>query len=477
MRRRARRWAAVAVALAVVSLAVVTVLDAPAPSRPNVVLIIVDTLRADALGSYDPAAAGLSPEIDALAARGVRLAQVTASSSWTRPSIGSLLTGQTPRTLGLYRETFDVLPESATTLAEALRASGYETVGVTANPNINSVFGFEQGFDRYVDSRVVWPWMTPEPGQRQRNRATTLPDARTILGDMLEHARAHTAGPDRKPTYMQITLMDVHEGWRLVRPEFRQDDRGRVGVPKGYWDAVRQVSHDIGAFVDALATVPGWGHTLFVITSDHGQGLDDHPDVERSWGHGRLLYGSQVDVPVIFYHPSSSGSGPWSWLVSRFTGRGQRLEPRTVERPVRLLDLAPTILERVGVATPPGTAGRSLARLVTDGDDPGLELPGYFVSETHYQGVDKIAVHTPAWTYIENRDHHEGLNPRELQPRGIRENGRLTDRIDDEPDVAADLAALLAGWESRHPELPATQPSEAVSPEELEQLRALGYME
>lgn len=435
----------------------VAVLTAPAESRPNVVLIIIDTLRADALGSYDPRAAGLTPEIDALAAGGVRLGRVTAQSSWTRPSIGSLLTARPPRALGLYRETFDVLPESATTLAEALRAGGYETVGVTANPNINSVFGFNQGFDHYSDSLVVWPWMTPEPGQHRRSRATALPDARTILGDMLEHARRRAAEPDRKPTYMQITLMDVHEGRRLLRPEFSEDDRGRVGVPKGYWDAVRQVSHDIGIFVKALAALPGWGDTLFVITSDHGQGLDDHPDVEKSWGHGLLLYGSQVDVPLILWR------------------RG--LEPRSVDTPVRLLDLAPTILDLVGVASPRFGEGRSLARLVTDGADPPPDLPGYSVSETRYQGVDKIAVHTPEWTYIENRDGQEDLNPRELQPRGIRENGRLTDRIEAEPDVARDLAGLLAEWEGLHPQRPATQPSEDVSPEELEQLRALGYVE
>jgi arylsulfatase A-like enzyme len=350
-------------------------------------------------------------------------------------------------------------------------------VGVTANPNINGVFGFEQGFDLYVDSRVVWSWMRPEPGQLTRNRATALPDARTILGDMLEHARARAEAPDRKPTYMQITLMDVHEGWRLVRPEFRKDDRGRVGVPGGYWDAVRQVSHDIGAFVEALGALPGWGNTLFVITSDHGQGLDDHPEVERSWGHGRLLYGSQVDVPVILYHPAPADSGPWSRLVSALTGRRRGLAPRTVETPVRLLDVAPTILDLVGVAPPAGAEGRSLRRLVADGRDPAVDLPGYFVSETHYQGVNKIAVHTPAWTYIENRDGQQGLNPRELQPRGIRENGKLTDRIDDEPEVAGELAAFLADWEGRHPERPATQPSGEVSLEELEQLEALGYIE
>jgi len=294
-----RRGTALLAAAAVVLAAGAVLHRAP---RPNVVLIIIDTLRADALGAYDPAASGISPELDDLAARGVRLGRVTAQCSWTRPSIGSLLTSRYPRTLGLYRESFDVLPDSATTLAEALRASGYETVGITANPNINGVFRFDQGFDRHVDSTVVWDFMQPGAGQRRRSRRARLADSGAVLEEMTEYARSRASRGPRGPVYMQITLMDVHEGRWLVRPEFRQNDRGRFGLPWGYWDGVRQVSHDIGAFVEALESLPGWGNTLFVITSDHGQGLDDHPSVGRSGYHGLLLYGSQIDVPLILYH-------------------------------------------------------------------------------------------------------------------------------------------------------------------------------
>ncbi len=461
--------------------AVVVVLAAGAvltrAPRPNVVLIIIDTLRADALGAYDPAAAGISPELDDLAARGVRLGRVTAQCSWTRPSIGSLLTSRYPRTLGLYRESFDVLPASATTLAEALRARGYETVGITANPNINSVFRFDQGFDRHIDSTVVWDFMPPGPGQRTKSRRTRLADSQTVLGEMIEHARSRVAEGSRGPVYMQITLMDVHEGRWLVRPEFRQNDRGRFGLPPGYWDGVRQVSHDIGAFVEALESLPGWSHTLFVITSDHGQGLDDHPSVDRSGYHGLLLYGSQIDVPLILYHPSPGGSSLWEGLLDRLSSRPRRLPPRTIDTPVRLLDVAPTILEYVGEPPPADVDGRSLLRLVLKGQDPTLELPRFFVSETRFRGADKITARTPGWTYIENRDGHRGVNPRELQPRGIRENGRLTDRIGDEPTLARELEGLLRGWEQRHPTSPAEQPSQEVSPHELDQLRALGYVE
>jgi arylsulfatase A-like enzyme len=274
---------------------------------------------------------------------------------------------------------------------------------------------------------------------------------------------------------MQITLMDVHEGRWLVRPEFQQNDHGRFGLPRGYWDGVRQVSHDIGEFVEALESLPGWGGALFIITSDHGQGLNDHPDVDRSGYHGLLLYGSQTDVPLILYSPPTTPA-VLARLLDRVKGR-PRLTPRTVDTPVRLLDLAPTILEYVGLEPPAEMEGRSLLRLVRDGQDPDLALPRFFVSETRFRGADKIAAQTAGWTYIENRDGHAGVNPRELQPRGIRENGRLTDRIGDEPALARELETLLRRWERSHPARPAEQPSEDVSQDELDQLRAMGYVE
>jgi arylsulfatase A-like enzyme len=267
---------------------------------------------------------------------------------------------------------------------------------------------------------------------------------------------------------MQAVLMEVHEGWKLVRPEFRQDDRGLVGVPKGYWDAVRQLSYDIGAFAAQLAALPGWRDTLFVLTSDHGQGLADHPAVRRSWGHGLLLYESQVKVPLILYSPAArSRAGGWA--------RGPHpLRPRKVSQPVRLMDVMPTVLDYVGAPAPAGVDGRSLLPLLEPRAASGL--PEYFVTETYYDGASKVAAHSGEWTYIENRDGHEGVNAKELQPAGGGENGRLTDRIAVRPEVARDLAEHLRDWERRVPKRPATQPAEAPSPQELDQLRALGYL-
>lgn len=125
---------------------------------PNVVLIIIDTLRQDKLSAYG-FPEETSPEIDRMAEQGVRFNRVIAQSSWTRPSIGSMLTSQYPRTLGIYKETGEVLPDDFVTIAEALREAGYTTIGATANANINTSFNFQQGFDHYVDSTVLLRWM------------------------------------------------------------------------------------------------------------------------------------------------------------------------------------------------------------------------------------------------------------------------------------------------------------------------------
>ena len=106
-----------------------------------------------------------------------------AQSSWTRPSIGSMITSLYPRSLGIYKERFDILPDDHWTLAEILQANGYRTVGITANPNINTVFNFHQGFEDYEDSSVIWPWMMPEQNKKKRDRESGVPSSQ-VEGDI-----------------------------------------------------------------------------------------------------------------------------------------------------------------------------------------------------------------------------------------------------------------------------------------------------
>lgn len=422
--------------------------------RPNIVLIIVDTLRADKMSCYG-FGEQTTPELDELAARGVRFERVIAPSSWTRPSIAAMLTSRYPRTLGIYSEQGDSLDDRFLTLAEILQENGYSTLGMTANPNINTHFNFHQGFDFYFDSHVLFQFMNPG-SRRNSYDHTPLVPARRMFAD--------TIAPISKevtfPWYLQFNIMEMHEYYRghasLTRPEFRSLFNKSKTAP--YLQALRQVSKDVHEFIQFFSILPGWEDTLFIITSDHGEGLDDHPDVERSTDHGYLLYESQVMVPMIFFNP------------------GHRFPIPVVERPVRLLDLLPTILDYVRIDAPAAIEGRSLLALM-EGGEPEIDLPEQFVTETQFRDADKIGLYNRDWKYIDNRDGWRGVNRHELQPKGDLENGRVTDRAGARSESVAVMRALLDDWENRHRKVAPTPMSRPLSREEEEQLRALSYLQ
>ena len=416
-------------------------------------MIIIDTLRADKLGCYGFEEA-TSPEIDAIAAAGVRFERVVAQSSWTRPSIGSMLTSRYPRSLGLYKERDEVLADRFVTLAEVFQSHGYRTLGITANPNINSTFNFHQGFDRYLDSVARFGWMRedkPTVGQ------VGLTPARQIFDQVLEL----TADTGDAPWYVQIDVMDVHEhvrrrGRNMLRDELKQ--LFPRSENRDYLRSVRQASIDTGAFVDAWQARSSSRDTLFILTSDHGEGLDDHPHVAHSSEHGTVLYESNLWVPLVLYHPGSA------------------LEPKTIPADVRLLDLMPTVLDYLDLPVPAGAQGVSLEPWVT-GRGRQVELPEYFVAETEFRTYDKVAVRSAVWKYVVNRRPHPGTGSFELQEVGRPEDGQWSNRRKNRRQILRPMREHLADWERRFPRLSPTTVAEQVPREVREQLEALGYLD
>jgi arylsulfatase A-like enzyme len=419
--------------------------------RPSIVLIIIDTLRSDKLGAYGYPVS-TSAELDSFGRRGVRFARVVAQSSWTRPSVASLLTSRYPRETGIYKEKGHILDDRFHTLAELLKQSGYTTVGATANPNINSSFNFDQGFEHYEDSDVVFHWMQKEPGKA----SITERPIRTAR-EVLESALDWTAENGPAPYYVQVNLMEVHQydDPRIRRPEYAGLFPGERH--RDYLQAVYAVSKEVDRFIRSLEGRPEWDNALFVVTSDHGEGLSDHPHVALSHSHGLLLYSSQVLVPLIFYTPS-----------------GDLPRGKVIEQPVRLLDLMPTLLDYAGVPAPEGAQGVSLLPLIR-GEE--VSLPGRFVVETQFQSADKIGVYGREWEYIENRDGHRGTSPSGLHRVGVKEDGVKTSLARRHPEVARDLAAHLERWEAEHPKAEPTLRTLELPPSQREQLRALGYAE
>lgn len=425
--------------------------------RPNLVVIIIDTLRADRLGGYG-FDADASPELDAYARRGVRFASVFASSSWTRPSVGSLLTSLHPRTLGIYEEEGHTLNESFTTLPEVLRKHGYRTLGATANPNINSSFNFDQGFDYYIDSDVLWEWMPEEPGKKLETEQALHSGA-----EIYRALEAQLSRVEHRPFYAQVTVMEVHEASRDYAPGRGPSDSSEEEEPppeeqeRRYFEAVQQASREAHAFIRTLSRLAEGEHTLFVITSDHGEGLSDHPHVWGSRRHGRLLYESLLRVPLILH--STAGDLPAG---------------RVVELPVRLLDLMPTILDYAAVPAPDGIEGHSLLPLLRD-EDAAVDLPEIFVAETRFRNQNKIAAYAKEWKYIENRDLHRGTLPRALHRMGVKEDGWRTDMAGGYPVVAKRLASWVRTWEEAHPQAAPTALDAALSEDAIAQLESMGY--
>lgn len=432
--------------------------------NPHVVLIVLDTLRADAVGCYG-GPDGVSPEIDAFASEGVRFDHVVAPSNWTKPSWAGMLTARYPRSLGVYKEIGECLPDNALTLAESFQAAGYRTFGATANPNINSAFNYQQGFDEYRDSHVIWDWMEiTGTGEGKPN----ADQARLAPATELYREALTWAGEQRgESSFIQICTMEMHEYHRgefsLNRAEFKNGFADQNSPEREYYQALKQSSYDLKQFVANLRAIPGWHDVLVVITSDHGEGLSDHPDVSRAAHHGGVMYDSNLHVPLIMHRPGALPKG------------------RVVDEPVRLLDLAPTILEAAGLPLLQDVDGVSWMPHI-NGAEPAESPSQYFVSESYLRDLEKISIETEEWRYIENRDQANTanaqrgqLNPAALQKIGSAQNGKATDQIENYPDVASSLRERLRTWEQAYPKSDPSVCSEPISDEERDQLESIGY--
>ena len=430
-----------------------------APRPANLVLVMIDTLRADKVSSYG-AEVDTSPGLTRLAEKGVQFDSVIAQSSWTLPSVGSMLTSRYPRSLGLYTEDGQMVPGDAVTLAEVVQDAGYATFGFTANPNLNSRYNFHQGFDHYSDSSVVFHMRGDEPPEGSTSYLDApLRSSPEAFDAALEFARTMNGS---RPAFIQLNLMEVHEhkSDRYLREPYKELFEGQESAP--YLRAVRQVTDDTEAFVNELAGLPGWEDTLFVILSDHGEGLEDHPDVVRSKGHGSLLYGSTISVPWILYNPLWQGSDPGP--------AGQR-----VTQTLRLLDVLPTLLDVLQLEAPAECLGSSAWPLAL-GQIGQVATPEFLVSETFFRGVSKISALGQGWQYLNNRNKHPGLPRHELQAWDSRPNGVLTDASSTQRKEMRRMRAFLENWEVRYPPAKQIALVGELSEEAAAQLKAIGYL-
>lgn len=460
--RRLLRPRAVAAVLLLVGLIGCSRSEDTEPKRPNVVLVTLDTLRADSLGSYGYRR-DTSPFLDRLAAEGIRLTHAYSVSSWTVPAMASLFTGVLPATHGVSHGLVtqdgivgqEVLAEDFQLLAETLQRAGYRTYGVAASAHLDRRFGFAQGFDRFENVGFS-------------NAPKALRALAAMAGEIVE-------GED--PYFLWLHLFDPHDPYKPRQPwirdyfpqpgELRQsgfssprelrNDLAGVGRAAGEsFDRVvefaRAVYDSEINFTDravrrAFGILEVSPADLVLVTSDHGEEFLEH----RDFGHAGTLFEEQVRVPMIVRLPNLAHAG------------------KVIEAPVSLLDVLPSIVDWLGLDSPESVQGRSFLRWLEEGAAP--ERPIHLALSRPRSELSGVLVDN--WKYI--HDHGQADDHRLYNlARDPRESRNL---IDEEPDRARQLAQALsshlAAAESLRPEVTV----EEIPPETLEQLRALGYVD
>lgn len=326
--------------------------------RPNVLVILIDTLRADHVSAYGYHRS-TTPEIDRWLGRGgTRFDHAYAQAAWTLPSVAALFTGRFPGEFVHGAMASYALPAASPTLAERLRERGYETGAFVANPTVHAGIGFARGFDTYY------------------NPPLSVESMKLSADDLTPRIESWLAAHQRRPFFLYAHYIDPHDPYLAPdlkggRSSFLPDYdgpvtgdwihgiyNGRLTLPrpeqdieqiKALYDAeIRYVDRHVGRLLSALEPEV-LRDTVVVLTSDHGEELFDH----GGWKHGQTLYEEQIRVP----------------LFVRWDGRVPA--DRSIDTPVMLVDVLPTLLD----ATDHGSSFDTAAGKMLDLDGTSL-LPG-----------------------------------------------------------------------------------------------------
>jgi arylsulfatase A-like enzyme len=398
---------------------------------PNIVLIVVDTLRPDWTGPYGDAR-DPTPELSRWAARGVVFERVLAQSSWTKVSMASLLTSLWPHSHAV-RETTDGLGDGALTLAEVFQASGYRTYGVQSNGWLEQTFGFHQGFERY---------MFPRGGGGPALRPSIWPHADNVY---LEADRLISAHPPDAPFFLYLHFMDVHE--YAAPPDhkrFGEDDRG------AYVAAIAWVDEVIERLRRRLDHAGLLDRSVLVLASDHGETFGEG----GAYGHARNVLAPVLRVPLVIRLPFP-------------------VEPVRVTAPVRNLDVAPTCLDLAGIPVPSEFEGRSLLPWIAD-PARAVDLPAYasLPALLYRDAVLQNSLSEGPWTFARN----VGEPKAELLFDAAVDPDANVNLVEIERERAAALRATLDAHLARAPTPGVAQKDVRIAPDLAEKLRALGYL-
>lgn len=398
-------------------------------SQPwNVLVITLDTTRADRLGAYGYRRAR-TPNLDRLAREGVLFSDCYASVPLTLPSHSSLFTGRYPIATNVRNNGNYFLPEGETTLAEVLRDRGYDTRAVIAAFVLLSKFGLNQGFATYDDSL--------DTHEMLRNYKSE------IRADAVYEKFSSWPGQSGgRPFFYWIHFYDPHTPYQPP-PEQAAHFPGN---PQGLYDGeIAYTDAWVGRILDHLRERGMLERTLVVVAGDHGEAFGEH----HEHGHGIFCYEETLRVPLIVHAP-------------------RRFKPRRVASRVGLVDVMPTVLDALGLPVPAGVQGRSFLSCL-QGDRPRNERPVYFESlygleEMNWAPLTGLLQGDYKYVSLPEAELYD-LAADRLEKRNLFLQKNIVAR-----DMDRRLAAFVAGHSQRG------DARRTLSTGDKEQLQALGYI-
>ncbi len=403
----------------------------PAPAAAagpwNVLLVTLDTVRADHVGCYGDRAAE-TPALDGLARQGVRFAWASSPVPLTLPAHSSLLSGLLPPHHGLRNNGAGSFPAETATLATALAGAGYRTGAFVGAFVLDHRFGLARGFATYDD-------------QVPRDASGGVPDDAERRGDVVvDRALVWLRGNDARPFFLWVHLYDAHAPYDPP-PPYRARHPGHP-----YDGEIAFADAQLGRLLAGLDRAGVAGRTIVAVAADHGEALGEHGELT----HGLLLYEPTLRVPLVIRAPG-------------------RLAPRTVASPVSLVDVAPTLAGLAGHPLPAPAAGRldgrDLSRELAAGAEPA---PADLYAETRYPtlfGWSPLAALT-------RRGQKYIRAPRSELYDLTRDPGETADLAAKRAGEGRGFAVRLAEIEASAAAAPAPP---ALSAEERARLESLGY--
>ena len=470
--------------------------SARSTEKPNILLLTIDTLRVDRLGTYGYTS-DISENIDRLAREGVLFERAVAHSPWTRTSFGSILTSTYPSQHGAFMlldsdiGSPDALPEDPTsynsglrddalTMAQVLLRNGYRNICLQTNPNASFEYGFDRGFHLFLFRELfAIPISQRSLLGRYLHRGIRLlgwPEGRPFryappnADEVYRAFDTLFSSGFPQPFFIWVNFLDPHAPYLSREHKVSIEEAGISKIhilhdtpidelSEAYDQEIRFADHYLGKVLDLLDGQGVLDDTVVIFTSDHGEEFEDH-QVEiqalktRGRFHGHSLYSELLDVPLIIRYPPR-------------LPRGAR-----VEKLVRHIDLLPTVLDLAEVDPGPWSVrqeGSSLLPLMTGQDD---EQSRWVFSERNLYGRQQRSVQDDRYKLIVE----VGTERIELYDV-IADPGERENLAESRRDEADRLLTLLTEWASRMGPVVPPPESDAASSEDLESLRALGYVQ